>query len=132
MKILAILLSVFLMNSSFAQTLNCKASGAVDGIVQLNFSSSDLEGQVCGQFLIKSLNGLPAKLTFICFNGSLKNESNVLVTAEAQYGENKISLRNNGKNEFSLVKAFYCDYNHEEQCNSGSEEILSEEKLQCD
>lgn len=76
------------------------------------------------------MNGLPAKLNFLCFNGSLTNESNVPITSEAQYGKNKFSLQNNGKNNFSLVKSFYCDYNHEEQCSSGTEEILSEVKLQ--
>ncbi len=138
MKITAILLSVLLgsVQSANAQSsyhvkpgvdmLICKATGKVDGITSLFLTETNQSGQLCGGFKKGE-----AVASALCIKGDLTSDLNVLEAQAVQYGENTLSLRYHEKTGFSLVKAFECDWNHEEKCLPGVEEVLAEEVMDC-
>jgi len=134
MKTFGILFSVFLAQSShayFGDQLDCKATGKVDGIIELSFQETDLESQNCGYYKVDKNDGTSEEAIFTCFNGSIYGEENEIASKAVSRGDQKITIRNDAVNGYRLVKVFICDFNHEESCIPGMEEVLVEEKLEC-
>lgn len=124
----SLLAAQFQFSMAFAsfETMNCKGTGAIDGIEEISFQESDLEGQVCGYLQNKQKN-------YTCFNGSLSNDRMDILSVPTTYGTHELQITFDPKNQsYILGKYFVCDFNHEEKCIPGNRELIAEERIQCE
>ena len=75
--------------------IQCKATGLVDGITEIYFQPTDLEGQACGYLMNEKKN-------FTCFNGEIYDENLEILSLPHHFGSEELILSTIGRTRLTL------------------------------